>query len=183
MCSQNKTPFFSTFFSFIPKNVKSTIFHQANLTSFLLVPLLSCNIVMYVFYKVLNLGKFGQKVWQSELRSINGPGSQSVNRTMAAYSIFKFQNVNMQCYFTQKLRGFRLGNKKNSIQHSSKRKSISKYFILQIWATQLLFQTIFLWSAHGLVYKSLLEIKNYLNCSLLPINNFFCLYDVRFFAL
>ena len=35
------------------------------------------------------------------------------NRTMAAYSIFKFQNMNIQCYFTQKLRGFRLGNKKN----------------------------------------------------------------------
>ena len=35
------------------------------------------------------------------------------NRTMAAYSIFKFQNMNIQCYFTQKLRGFGLGNKKN----------------------------------------------------------------------
>ena len=35
------------------------------------------------------------------------------NTTMAAYSIFKFQKMNMQCYFTQKLRGFRLGNKKN----------------------------------------------------------------------
>ena len=35
------------------------------------------------------------------------------NRTMAAYSIFKFQNMNIQCYFTQKLRDFRLGNKKN----------------------------------------------------------------------
>ena len=53
--------------------------NRASLTSFLLVPLLWCNIVMYVFYKVLNLGKFRQKVWQSELRSINGPGSQSVN--------------------------------------------------------------------------------------------------------
>ena len=28
------------------------------------------------------------------------------NRTMAAYSIFKFENMNIQCYFTQKLRGF-----------------------------------------------------------------------------
>ena len=35
------------------------------------------------------------------------------NRTMAAYFIFKFQNMNIQCYFTQKLRDFRLGNKKN----------------------------------------------------------------------
>ena len=35
------------------------------------------------------------------------------NRTMAAYSMFKFQNMNIQCYFTQKLRGSRLGNKKN----------------------------------------------------------------------
>ena len=25
----------------------------------------------------------------------------------------KFQNMNIQCYFTQKLQGFRLGNKKN----------------------------------------------------------------------
>ena len=35
------------------------------------------------------------------------------NRIMAAYSIFKFQNMNIQCYFRQKLRGFGLGNKKN----------------------------------------------------------------------
>ena len=28
------------------------------------------------------------------------------NRTMAAYSIFKFQNMNIQCYFTQKTAGF-----------------------------------------------------------------------------
>ena len=36
-----------------------------------------------------------------------------IEQLMAAYSIFKFQNMNIQGYFTQKLRGFRLGNKKN----------------------------------------------------------------------
>ena len=112
-------------------------------------------------------------------------------------SIFKFQNMNIQCYFTQKLRGFRLGNKKNCIQHSSKRKSISKYFILQIWATRLLFQTIFPWSAHGLFpFSRCLVISDFLlgtrgaksfagriashfgsvvaTCSREPIGNQFC---------
>ena len=34
-----------------------------------------------------------------------------------------------------------------------------KYFILQIWATQLLFHTIFPWSAHGLKIKSMKGVQ------------------------